>query len=196
MKKQKEKNEEEKNKDSQNNNNKVSLLWKKFKNKKIILYSPPRGYTPDLMQILAGYWAEVGVRVDVKVVDDTELGGMIFVRAKDASGPVVGNMWPWVFGGAYNNVYHSANMFTSKGVHTSANDPKADELYFKAVNELDLVKAKKYWTEFMDYAYDVMFVNMGIMSVPSYWVLGPRISRATTKTHLNLWEAYAGIQPK
>ena len=168
----------------------------KFRNKKITLFCPPRGYTPDLMQILAGYWLEIGLPVDVKVIDDTELNGMIFVRAKDASGPVVGNMWPWVFAAAYNNVYHSANMFTSKGVHTTANDPKADALYAKAANELDLVKAKQYWTEFINYAYDVLFVNMGIMSVPNYWVLGPRIDKATTKTHLSVWEAYAGILPK
>ena len=169
---------------------------KKFKNTKIILFSPPTNYTPDLMQILAGYWAEVGIRVDVKIVDDVELGGMIFVRAKDASAPVVGNMWPWVFGGAFNNVYHSANMFTSKGVHTTANDPKADELYAKAVNELDLVKAKKSWTEFMNYAYDVMFVNMGIMSIPDYWVVGPQIGEVTSNAHLSIWDAYAGIQHK
>ena len=87
-------------------------------------------------------------------------------------------------------------MFTSKGVHTTANDPKADALYAKAANELDLVKAKQYWTEFINYAYDVLFVNMGIMSVPNYWVLGPKIDKATTKTHLSVWEAYAGILPK
>jgi ABC-type transport system substrate-binding protein len=166
---------------------------KNFKNQKIILFSPPTNYTPDLMQILAGYWAEVGIRVDVKVIDDTELGGMIFAT-KDASSPAVGNMWPWIFGGAFNNVYHSANMFTSKGVHKTANDPKADELYFKAVNELDLVKAKKYWTEFMDYAYDVMFVNMGIMTIPNYWVVGPRIGKVTSGAHLSIWDAYAGVQ--
>ncbi len=168
---------------------------KNFKETTILLYHAPTGITPDLMQILQGYWAEVGVRVDIKVVDNVELGGLIFVRQKDASSPIVGGIWPWVFGGAFNNVYHSANMFTSKGVHTTGNDPKADELYARATNELDPAKAKQYWTEFMAYAND-MYVNVGLVKVPNYWIMGPKVGKVTDKAFLSIWDAYANIQHK
>jgi peptide/nickel transport system substrate-binding protein len=168
----------------------------KFKKKTIDIYVTAAGYTADLMQILQGYWAEVGIKVDIKVVDANVWGGMVFVRKTDPSDPYVGAIWPWVFGGAFNNVYHSANLFTSKGVHTTANDPKADELYAKAANELDPEKGKQYWTEFMNYAYDVMWVNVGIVNVPAYAVMGPRVGKVTSNAHLSLWDAYAGIQHK
>ena len=168
----------------------------KFKGKPINIYITAVGITPDLMQILQGYWAEVGVRVDIKIVDANVWGGMVFVRKTDPSDPYVGSIWPWTFGGAFNNVYHSANMFTSKGVHTTGNDPKADELYAKATNELDPAKGKRYWTEFMDYAYDVMWVNVGLVTVPNYMVVGPRVGKVTSNAHLSLWDAYAGIQHK
>jgi len=117
------------------------------------------------------------------------------VRAKDASVPIVGGIWPWIFPGFFNNVYHSANMFTSRGVHTTANDPKADEMYDKAVAELDPAKAKRMWTEFMNYAYD-MWVTVGIVKVPSYLVVGPKVGQFTSNTHLSLYDALAGIQHK
>ncbi len=168
----------------------------KFKNKGITINVTAAGYTADLMQILQSSWAEVGIRVDIKVLDANVWGGNVFVRKTDPSDPYVGSIWPWVFGGAFNNVYHSANLFTSKGVHTTANDPKADELYAKAANELDPAKAKQYWTEFMDYAYDVMWVNVGLVKVPSYNVIGPKVGKVTSNAHLSLWDAYAGIQQK
>ena len=127
--------------------------------------------------------------------DNVELGGLIFVRQKDASSPIVGGIWPWVFGGAFNNVYHSANMFTSHGVHTTGNDPQADELYARATNELDPVKAKQYWTEFMAYAKE-MYVNVGLVSVPNYWIMGPNVGIVTDKAYLSIWDAYANIQHK
>src|SRR5205807_2567508 len=101
----------------------------------------------DLMQILQGYWQAVGINVDIQVVDTPVYNGLVFVRAKEPTEKQVGAIWPWVNTGFFNNVYHSANMFTSTGVHTTSNDTKADELYQAAIAELDEAKAKKLWQD-------------------------------------------------
>ncbi len=149
----------------------------------------------DLMQALAGYWENAGIQTKINIVDPNVMGSYMFVRAKDASVPIVGGIWPWVGGGFFNNVYHSANMFTSKGVHTTANDPKADEMYDKAVAELNPAKSKKMWTEFMDYAYD-MWVNVGVVKVPQYAIVGPNVGKFTSLAYMSIWDSLAGIQHK
>lgn len=170
----------------------------KFKDPVINVYVQS-GWPPwvlDLIQTLEAYWESVGIKSKINIVDANQWGGMFFIRAKDASAPQVGAIFPWVWLGTFNNVYHSANMFTSKGVHSTGNDPKADELYAKATSELDPVKAKQYWTELFDYAYDIMWVNVGILKVPTYGVVGPEVGKFSTNSHLSLWDAYAGIQHK
>jgi len=179
--------------------NKVKALLKeagypgKFKDPVINIYT--QAQWADLMQALAGYWEAAGIQTKINVVDAMTYGGYVFVRAKDGSVPIVGGIWPWVFGSFFNNVYHSANMFTSRGVHTTANDPKADEMYDKAVKELDPAKAKRMWTDFMNYGYD-MWVTVGIVKVPAYNAVGPKVGKFTSNAHLSLWDAAAGIQHK
>src|SRR5260370_38198475 len=102
------------------------------------------------MQILQGYWQAVGMNVDVQAVDTPVYQGLIFVRSKDPTEKQVGAVWPWVNIGAPNNVYHSANMFTSTGVHTTSNVTKADAMYQAAITELDATKAKKRWQDLMN----------------------------------------------
>jgi peptide/nickel transport system substrate-binding protein len=150
----------------------------------------------DLMQILQGYWQAVGINVDIQVVDTPVYNGLIFVRAKEPTDKQVGIIWPWVAPVAPNNVYHSANMFTSVGVHTTSNDPKADEMYQAATTELDETKAKKLWQDMMHYAYDTMWINVGLVNVPTYLVVGPSVGAFTFNVHRSLAEAYAGIQRK
>jgi peptide/nickel transport system substrate-binding protein len=150
----------------------------------------------DLMQILQGYWEAVGINTDIQVVDTPVYNGLIFVRAKDPTDKQVGIIWPWVSAGFFNNVYHSANMFTSTGVHTTSNDPKADQMYQAAVSELDDAKAKKLWQDMMHYAYDTMWVNVELVEVPSYFVVGPNIGAFTYNANRSIWDAYVGIQHK
>ena len=97
--------------------------------------------------------------------------------------------------GFFNNMYHSANMYKSIGAHTTSNDPKVDEMYDKAVGELDPVKAKKMWTEFMNTVYD-MWVTVGIVRVPTYVAVGPSLGQFTSFAHLSLYDSLAGIQHK
>jgi ABC-type transport system substrate-binding protein len=120
----------------------------------------------------------------------------VFVRAQTPADKNVGSAWMWLGPTAAQNVYHSANMFTSTGVHTTGNDPKADELYQAAATEVDEAKAKKAWQDMMKYAYDTMWVNVPIVNVPSFAVVGPQVGNFTFNTHRSLQEAFAGIQRK
>jgi peptide/nickel transport system substrate-binding protein len=164
----------------------------KFNPQTITLYTT--AVAADLMEILQGYWQAVGVNVDVQVVDTPVYNGLVFVRAKDPSEKQVGAMWPWVNVGAFNNVYHSANMFTSTGVHTTSNDPKADEMYQAATAELDETKAKKLWQDMMHYGYDTMWVNLELVEVPTFFAVGPKVGTFTGRSNINIWDSYAGIQ--
>jgi peptide/nickel transport system substrate-binding protein len=150
----------------------------------------------DLMQIVQGYWQAVGINADIQVVDTPVYNGMVFVRAKDATEKQVGAIWPWVSPTFYNNVYHSANMFTSTGVHTTSNDTKADAMYQAATTELDDAKAKKLWQDLMHYGYDTMWVNEELVTVPSYFVVGPNVGPFTGRVNRSLWDGYSGIQHK
>jgi ABC-type transport system substrate-binding protein len=146
------------------------------------------------MQILQGYWEAVGINVDVQIVDTPVYQGMVFVRATSPTDKQVGAIWPWVSSSFFNNVYHSANMFTSTGVHTTSNDTKADQMYQAAVTELDDSKAKQLWQQMMHYGYDTMWVNVELVEVPTYFVVGKNVGQFTVKQNLSLWDAYVGIQ--
>lgn len=148
----------------------------------------------DTIQACAGYWEEVGIQTEIQIVDPMEWL-MFFVRNTEPDAPNVGAIFPWSWMGTFNNVYHSANMFTSEGVHSTGNDPHADELYEKATTELNPDLAKQYWTDLFDYAYDTMWINIGLLKVPMYWTVDPAtVGEFATNTHLSLWDAYAGIQ--
>ena len=146
------------------------------------------------MQVLQGYWQAVGVNVDIQVVDTAVYNGLVFVRAKDPSEKQVGAIWPWVNTGAFNNVYHSANMFTSTGVHTTSNDTQADSMYQAAITELDDTMAKKLWQDMMHYGYNTMWVNAELVEVPTFFALGQKVGDFTGRTWINVWDSYVGIQ--
>jgi peptide/nickel transport system substrate-binding protein len=164
----------------------------KFNPQTITLYTT--AVAADLMQVLQGYWQAVGVNVDVQVVDTPVYNKLVFVRATNPTDQQVGAIWPWVNVGFFNNVYHSANMFTSTGVHTTSNDTKADGMYQAAIQELDDSKAKKLWQDLMHYGYNQMWINVELVEVPTYWVVGPTVGKFSGRTYINVWDTYAGIQ--
>jgi peptide/nickel transport system substrate-binding protein len=155
-----------------------------------------RAVEADLMQILQGYWQALGINTDIQVVDTPVRNGLIFVRAKEPTDKQVGIIWPWVGPVFYNNVYHSANMFTSTGVHTTSNDPKADAMYQAATTELDDAKGKKLWQDLMHYAYDTMWINVGLVNLPTYFVVGPNVGQFGGRINRSLWDGYVGVQHK
>ncbi|MGH2520109.1 MAG: ABC transporter substrate-binding protein, partial [Chloroflexota bacterium] len=160
-----------------------------------ITLNTPAGPAADLMQVLQGYWQKVGINVNIKVIDTAVYFGMIFKRATKPTDPIVGTVWPWgPFPSFFNNVYHSANMFTSVGVHTTGNDPKADQMYQTAVHEPDETKAKQLWNAFMHYGYDTMWINVPIVELPTNCLVGSKVGPFSLYANTALEQAYVGIE--
>jgi len=153
----------------------------KFNPPTVTIFTQP--VNADLMQIVQGYWQAVGIQADVQTVDTPVYNGLVFVRATAPTDKQVGIVWPWVSQTAPNNFYHSANMFTSTGVHTTGNDPKADEMYQAAASELDEAKGKALWASFFKYVYEVMWINIGLVNYPSNWVVGPNVGALRGNQH-------------
>lgn len=152
------------------------------------------GWQVPFMEIIQGYWAEVGIQTEIRMVDAFEWLGMFFVpHFDDPTFPNIGAIFPWTWPNFYaSNVYHSFNMYNPGGVHTTSNDPHAAELYTKAVRELDPVKAEQYWTDFQTYCHDVMFVNFGVCLVYDQMVMGPEVGEFGWGTWL-MGESYADL---
>jgi ABC-type transport system substrate-binding protein len=148
----------------------------------------------DLMQAVQGYWQNIGLNVDLQIVDSPVWLSLSFVRVKSETDRQVGAVMPSTFSAFFNNVYHSANLFTSTGTRSTGNDPKADQMYQSAVSELDDVKAKQLWQQMMHYGYDTMWVNIELVEVPTLFVVGPGVGPFTYKQNLSLQDAYVGIQ--
>jgi ABC-type transport system substrate-binding protein len=153
------------------------------------------GYLIDLFQVLQGYWLEAGIQVEIHIVDPFEWAGMYFVPHYDEpDSPNVGAIFPWGYDDAWPvNVYHSKNMYCG-GVHTVGNDPKAVELYDRAVNEPNADLVEGYWSEFMTYAQDEMFVTFPVVLVYMPIVVGPEVGEFTYGQWLTVYDSYQGIQ--
>src|SRR5579864_4147620 len=148
----------------------------------------------DLMQAVQGYWQNVGLNIDLQIVDSPVWLSLSFVRVKSETDRQVGAVMPSTFSAFFNNVYHSANLFTSTGTRSTGNDPKADQMYQAAVSELDDVRAKTLWQQMMHYGYDTMWVNIELVEVPTLFVVGKNVGAFTYKQNLSLQDAYVGIQ--
>jgi len=170
----------------------------KFKTPVITIYvQVGTGWTPDLMQVIQGYWAEAGIQTKIELREAMEWGGLFFVRNTKPDAPNVGAIFPWAWPNFYaSNVYHSYNMYCPGGVHSTSDDQHALELYTKAIRELDPVKAEQYWTDFQNYCHDEMFINFGVCLVYNQLVLGPKVGEFGWGTWLSPYEAYADLKHK
>ncbi len=155
------------------------------------------GWLNDFCQVIQGYWAEAGIQVEIHVVDPFEWAGMYFVPHYDEPDfPNIGAIFPWGYQDSWpSNVYHSFNMYCG-GVHTCGNDPHAVELYNRAVHEPDPTLCEQYWSEFMTYAQDEMFVTFGVVLVYFPTVVGPEVGEWGWGKQGTIADAYAGIQHK
>jgi peptide/nickel transport system substrate-binding protein len=148
----------------------------------------------DFAQVLQGYWEAIGLDVKITVMESVAWSGIVFVRNEDPTAPQAGGMWMWgPFPSATNAVYQSANMYTSKGVHTTSNDPQADVLYNKAVSDIDPTQALADWDTFLDYAYN-MWVNTGTVMIQPLTLVSDKIGTITGRTWISWDDAYATVQ--
>ncbi len=165
-----------------------------FEKPVVRMYVPsPASWGPDLQQIIAGYWNEVGIQTELINIDQVENMGQFFVRATSPDQPVVGAVEPFFFNAVLNNIYHSANLYSTWGCHSTLNDPKADELYFKATQEMDLEKAAVYFQDFLEYG-NAQYVHIGTVKIFSQLVMGPNVGEFTENLHMSLYDALAGLQ--
>ena len=148
----------------------------------------------DLAQVMQGYWAEVGLDVEIEILDMMEWSGMFFIRVTGPDSPGVGGIFPWNFASVFDNVYQSTNMYTSKGVHGTGWDAHADELYFEAVGTTDNDLRVQRWTAFQEYVYDEMFVNCPLVIVEPLLPISDKIGAMAENQHLSLWDAFAGMK--
>jgi peptide/nickel transport system substrate-binding protein len=135
------------------------------------------------MLICQGYWEAVGLDVEVQIVETGKFYDLMFSRADSPDDECVGKIWPWINPTVTQNVYHSSNMYTSLGVHTTANDPEMDALYDAVLAETDLDKQEQLWTEFIERGNE-MWIVTGLWQVPSLFVVSDQLGEFTKKTHL------------
>jgi peptide/nickel transport system substrate-binding protein len=154
-------------------------------------------YTPENwseeMLICQGYWEEIGLDVEVQIVEMGKFYDLMFSRADSPDDECVGQIWPWINPSVNQNVYHSSNMFTSLGVHTTCNDPEMDVLYDAVLTETNLEKQEQLWSEFMVKGHD-MWIVTGLWQVPTNFVTSEHLGEFTKKTHLFWQEGLAGIK--
>jgi peptide/nickel transport system substrate-binding protein len=152
------------------------------------------GYTPDLMQVLQGYWTAAGIQTEIHMVDAFEYLGLFFFGATDPAGDNIGSIIPWAFYISWpNNVYHSFNMYVPGGVHATSNDAHAGELYDRAVSQTDPDLMEQYWKEFQTYVHDELFINFGVCLVYPPMVLGPEVGDFGYGQWISIADAYADI---
>jgi ABC-type transport system substrate-binding protein len=153
------------------------------------------GSQADFVQVLKGYWDAAGIQTKINIVDSVTYAGMFFTGSRAPTAKNVGAIIPWVYPTYANSVYHSANMYTPTGVHGTGgpNDTKAQELYNKAVSDLDLAQAKADFTAFQNYAYS-MWVNVGTIEMPTYCAVGPNLGKFTSYYAEGIYYILSGIQ--
>ena len=147
----------------------------------------------ELGEALQSYWSEVGLDVKIEIVEATRWFADFTTRSEDVDGPNVGSVVPWNNGSVFDSIYHSANMYTSTGVHGTANDPEADRLYREVITTVDDTLRKQRWTGFQNYVKE-MWINVGVVMIEKPLVFGPNVGALTIDSHKSLIEAYAGLQ--
>lgn len=75
-----------------------------------------------------------------------------------------------------NSTYHSANMYTSKGVHGTAHDTTADEMYDAYIRETDPVKAEQLWHDFRAYV-DSLYICYSIAEIEGKVPVAPTLGK-------------------
>lgn len=145
-----------------------------FADPTIHIYTAAAGQ--DYILLLMGYMEAVGLQVQLEIVDSSIATAYMFSswgtqRVKEGD-PNVGWIFNWSFQSFFNCMYHSANMYCSYGMHSTGNDPTADELYLKAANERDPVLSAQYFGEFQVYCRS-LYINIGICTFDTLIVYNP-----------------------
>ncbi len=154
------------------------------------------GGGPDIFLLLMSYWQDVGLQVELRIVDATIFSAYIFNGFQRFTGDEenIGWIGMWNYDAFFNSTYHAANMYCSWGIHNAGNDPTADELYLKAAGEMDPNLAAQYFNDFEVYAKS-MYVNIGVAQTDQYVVWNPEVIGGWTgRTWVSYWDSWNGIE--
>jgi len=164
----------------------------KFKDPVIKVYATTVNWIPDFMQLLAGYWDAVGIKLQLVPIDNAKLNSMVLVRGSQG---IIGTVVPALTPAAQNNVYQSNNLYTSKGVRTTGNDPKLDDLFARMSVEVDPNTRKALFREFQEYGRS-LYIAVGTVQAFDQLALGPSVGEFSADLHIELFRALAAVQHK
>jgi peptide/nickel transport system substrate-binding protein len=164
----------------------------KFQNPVITVYATTVSWIPDFMQLLAGYWDAVGIKVQLVPIDNAKLNSMVLVRGSEG---VLGTIVPALTPAAQNNVYQSNNLLTSKGVRTTGNDPKLDDLFARMTVELDPDKRKELYRELQEYGWS-LYITFGTVQVFDQLAVSPEVGEFSADLYIELYRSLAAVQHK
>ncbi len=168
---------------------------KNFPDPTIHMYTTAAGQNYDLL--LIGYWQAVGMQVKLEIVDSTVYVAYVFhnfVGRMQAGDKNVGWCFDWTYQSFFNSTYHSANMYTTHGVHNCGNDPTADAMYNKAALDTDPTQAAADFNAFQAYV-KTLYVNIGVCTFSQLLVQNPKtIGAWTGRNWVSYQDALNGVQ--
>jgi peptide/nickel transport system substrate-binding protein len=150
------------------------------------------GPAMDFWQALQGYWDKVGLQVDLKILDVSEVWAYVFLEALQGNESYLGWIWSWT-GGAFNGTAYCRNMYTSYGIHQVTVDDAVTALYDKYIVELDPDLARQYYIDWQMAAKELM-TSIGIVYTEPMFLVGPNIGEFTFNTHRDAWLASNGLK--
>jgi len=141
----------------------------------------------DRMLLYMGYWEAVGLQVELRVMETATYWAYLGFGPPQTDN--VGWIWFWKSFGYPNSTYHSANMYTSTGVHKTANDPTADAMYVEITHQKDYATA---WTKMQEFQVYVksLYINIGVVEYASYALYNPATVGGFSG---RLWEGYGPV---
>jgi peptide/nickel transport system substrate-binding protein len=145
----------------------------------------------DFMLVLIGYWQKAGLQVKLEVEDLAVYYGMLFTRPK-VGDKNVGWIWPWTTPDPFNCTYHSANQYTTWGVHGTSNDATATQMYDDYLKITDPAASEKAWNEFQKYV-KTMYINFGVVEIDPVYVAGLELGEFTGFNWMSNQEALNGV---
>ena len=146
----------------------------------------------DYMLVILGYWDAAGFQTKLEIVDIGVYWGMLFARPQEGD-PNVGWIWPWASGSFFNCTYHSANMYTTRGIHGTSNDVKATEMYDAYITETNMARAEQLWAEFQQYV-KTLYITFGIAEIEPKLPVATTLGEFSGRNWIGIQEAYSGIQ--
>jgi len=146
----------------------------------------------DFMLVILGYWEAVGFQTELKIIDTGAFWGALFSRPQ-AGDWRVGWAWPWISGSFFNCTYHSANLYTTRGIHGTSNDVHATELYDAYLAATDMVVAEQLWREFQQYVA-TLYIDIPIAEIEPKMPVGPNLGEFSGRKWMGIQEAYAMIK--